>query len=82
MRLLAAFLALGLMALAPLAPAQSFEELRDRVLAERDAIEDGEVRQLAEFETREAMEALLEAYDRFASAYRRREVVVKRNPRK
>jgi hypothetical protein len=76
MRLLTALVALGITALAPLAPAQSFEELRDRVLAERDAIEDGEVRQLAEFETREAMEALLEAYDRFASAYRRREVVV------
>ncbi|MGB0330337.1 MAG: hypothetical protein ACPGPE_00810 [Planctomycetota bacterium] len=76
MRLLTALVTLWFTALAPLAPAQSFEELRDRVLAERDAIEDGEVRQLAEFETREAMEALLEAYDRFASAYRRREVVV------
>ncbi len=76
MRLTNALVLLGLVAFGPLASAQSFEEVRDRIIAERDAIEDGEVRQLGEFETREAMEALLAAYDRFASAYRRREVVI------
>ncbi len=76
MRLTNALVVLGLVLLAPFASAQTFEELRDRVIAERDAIEDGEVRQLGEFETREAMEALLAAYDRFASPYRRREVVI------
>ena len=74
MRLPLALLALA--ALAPAASAQTFEELRDRVLSERDGIEDGDVRTLAEFETREAMETLVEAYDLFASAYRRREVVI------
>jgi len=69
-------ISLSLLALPSVASAQSFEELRDRIATERDAIEDGEVRTLAEFETREAMLALLEAYDRFASAYRRREVVI------
>jgi len=76
MRTITAVVVLGLAALAPLASSQSFEEVRDRVVAERDGIEDGEIRQLAEFETRESMEALLAAYDRFASAYRRREVVI------
>ncbi|MDG1490344.1 MAG: HEAT repeat domain-containing protein, partial [Planctomycetota bacterium] len=76
MSLTNALVLLGLVVLAPFASAQTFEELRDRVIAERDAIEDGEVRQLGEFETREAMEALLAAYDRFASPYRRREVVI------
>ena len=76
MRTLPALLALALAALAPTASAQTFEELRDRIASERDGIEDGELRTLAEFETREAMEALVEAYDLFASAFRRREVVI------
>ncbi len=56
------------------APA-SLADLEKRIKAERDDVEVEVIAQIADMETREAMEALLRAYDTFGSVYMRRAVV-------
>lgn len=56
------------------APA-SLEDLEKRIKSERDDIEVEVIAQIADMESREAMEALLRAYDTFGSVYMRRAVV-------
>ena len=51
-------------------------EIEAKIKAERDQIDEAAIEALADFGTREAVEALLAAYDLFASTYMRREVLL------
>lgn len=53
----------------------SLADLEKRIKTERDDVEFEVIAQIADMETREAMEALLRAYDTFGSVYMRRAVV-------
>lgn len=56
--------------------ALGLDELVDRIAKKRDDVDPAVLKAIAELQTRDAMEALLAAYDDFASIYMRRAVIV------
>lgn len=72
---LSALLTVALLFSVAPALAQSLEELEEEIKTKRDEVDEETIVQLAEIETRDALDALLRSYERFGSIYMRREVV-------